>query len=87
MGSIMTKQQAPVVGTVMEIVHNAYSDEQEFPNDVFRTNQPCRVIKIAKAYQSRPTAPPLTICHVQFQDKHIEAYPVSNLKGRVSAAP
>jgi hypothetical protein len=86
MGSIMTKQQPPAVGTVMEIVHNAYSDEQEFPDDVFRTKYPCRVIKVSKAYQSRPTAPPLTICHVQFQDKHVEAYPISNLRARAATA-
>ncbi len=80
MGAIASTAKPPTPGSIAKIIHNTYTHEQEFPEKLFRIGEQCQILKVTKAYQSRPAAQPIIICTVKFADGQMESYPLSNIE-------
>lgn len=79
MGNIIPNTALPQVGSVVTVVHNKYTKENNVGSDVLRLGQKAQVLKTGLLYQSRPDAPKLGYCKLRFKNGEIDAYPASNV--------
>lgn len=74
----------PVNGSMVRIIQDKFSTDEEIPDDVLGTGLVGKVINTHDLYQSRPNAPKITVSKVLLKDKngntYTEAFFTTNLQ-------
>jgi hypothetical protein len=70
----------PKPGTLVKIVHNKYSRDEDIPDDILKAGATVKVINTQNMLKSRPNFPDLSVTKVQFQNGSYETYLTNNLK-------
>ncbi len=72
--------KAPLAeGTVVKIVHDKFTVDNEIPNKVLRVGDVGKVVYTTNMMQSRPSSRPITVSKVIFQDGKSDIYLTNNL--------
>ena len=79
MGNYNFKSAQHQPGTIVKIVHDKYSQDQEIPDDLMSANNRVRIVKTSNLFKSRADAPDVTVSKVQTKDNTFEAYLTINL--------
>jgi hypothetical protein len=66
-------------GTVVKIVHDKFTHDNEIPEKVLRVGDIGKVVYTTNMLQSRPNARPITVSKVVFQDGKSDIYLTNNL--------
>jgi hypothetical protein len=66
-------------GTMVKIVQDKFTTENEIPNDIMKTGTIAKVMYSENMLQSRPNARPISITRVKFADNSEEVYLTNNI--------
>lgn len=62
-----------------KIVQTKFTNHQEVPDSVLKTNEKVYILKSANLLKSRPNAPDVSVTTIMFRDKTKETYPTNNI--------